>query len=56
MAYSLNQMDTLGRFDNIGNSFIQRFKKIIDIAFFKKPDSIVWAIRKDGILLGLTFL
>lgn len=28
---------------------------IIDWAYEKNPDSIIWAVRSDGVLLGLTF-
>ena len=30
-------------------------RAIIDWAYQKNPDSIIWAVREDGILLGLTF-
>lgn len=29
--------------------------RIIDWTYQKSPDSIVWAVREDGVLLGLTF-
>ncbi|CAK7067791.1 MAG: hypothetical protein DELT_01727 [Desulfovibrio sp.] len=28
---------------------------VIDWAFQKNPDSVIWAVRSDGVLLGLTF-
>jgi hypothetical protein len=30
-------------------------ERIIDWAYQKNPDSILWAVREDGVLLGLTF-
>lgn len=30
-------------------------ERIIDWTYQKNPDSIIWAVRSDGILLGLTF-
>lgn len=29
--------------------------RIVDWAYQKNPDSIIWAVRSDGVLLGLTF-
>ena len=29
--------------------------RIVDWTYAKAPDSIVWAVRDDGVLLGLTF-
>lgn len=29
---------------------------IVDMGYAKSPDSIVWAVRNDGVLLGLTYL
>jgi len=28
---------------------------IVDLAYQQEPDSIVWAVREDGVLLGLTY-
>lgn len=28
---------------------------IVDMCYAKSPDSVVWAVRSDGVLLGLTF-
>lgn len=33
-----------------------RNKKIIDWAYQQEPNSIVWAVRDDGVLLGFTYL
>lgn len=33
-----------------------RNHKIIDWAYQQTPDSIIWAVRDDGILLGLTYM
>ncbi len=30
-------------------------ERIIDWAYQKNPDSIIWAVRSDGVLLGLTY-
>lgn len=30
-------------------------ERIVDWAYQKNPDSIIWAVRSDGVLLGLTF-
>ena len=33
-----------------------RGKTIVDWAYAETPDSVIWAVRDDGVLLGLTYL
>lgn len=56
MAYSLEADGYSGQDLTILASHLFKDSEIVDIAFQKEPDSIVWVVRKDGILLGLTFM
>lgn len=56
LNYSL-EADGLASADlTIWSSHLFRDYQIIDWTYQKLPDSIVWAVRSDGILLGLTYL
>lgn len=39
----------------IFSAHLFRNRKLTDVAFQKIPDSIVWYVRDDGVLLGLTY-
>ncbi len=40
----------------VRGSHLLEGRKIVDWAYARSPDSIIWAVADDGVLLGLTFL
>lgn len=56
LNYSL-EADGLASDDlTLWSSHLFRDYPVIDWAYQKLPDSIVWTVRQDGVLLGLTYL
>lgn len=56
LAYDLNIDGYDGSDLSILAKHLFRNRRIIRWAYQQEPDSIVWAIRNDGVLLGLTYM
>jgi hypothetical protein len=56
LGYSLDSDNYTGNILSIMANHLTRGYEIIEMAYQQDPDSIVWMVRDDGILLGMTYL
>jgi hypothetical protein len=56
LSYSLEEDGYSGDDLTVFATHLFQFNSLMDWDFQKTPNSIIWAIRDDGILLGLTYL
>jgi len=56
LGYSLESDGYVSSEINVLAKHLFYKKQIVDWAYQQEPDSIVWSVRNDGILLGLTYL
>ena len=56
LGYSFSEDAFVGQDVTIMSNHLLRFNTIVDWAYQETPDSVVWVVRDDGSLLGLTFL
>jgi hypothetical protein len=56
MSYSLEQDAYIGRDLTILATHLFRNRTVIDWCYQRNPDSTIWCVRDDGVLLGLTYL
>jgi hypothetical protein len=55
-AYSLEKDRYSGRSMLVFAPHLMQRKKITSWAYQREPDSVVWCVRDDGVLLGMTYL
>jgi len=56
LGYSLDSDNYTGNILSIMANHLTRGYQIIEMVYQQDPDSIVWMVRDDGILLGMTYL
>lgn len=56
LGYSFQQDAFVGQDITILSNHLFRGRKIVDWTYQEKPNSVVWCVRDDGVLLGLTYL
>lgn len=56
LGYDLNSSGFAGTDLSILSNHLFTNYEIVDLAYQQEPDSLVWAVRNDGVLLSMTYL